>query len=81
MLNIQRESGGGSGQFAKVVIGQYRGRVGLIEYDPRTETIRYRSNERVERVLQFVTEALELELEARINALEGDQINEPPHEW
>lgn len=31
----------------------------LIEYDPRTKTIRYTSNERVERVLQFVTEELE----------------------
>ncbi|WP_226042438.1 hypothetical protein [Natrinema sp. DC36] len=31
----------------------------LIEYDPRTKTIRYTSNERVGRVLQFVTEELE----------------------
>ena len=31
----------------------------LIEYDPRTKTIRYTPNERVERVLRFVTEELE----------------------
>ncbi|WP_226042118.1 winged helix-turn-helix domain-containing protein [Natrinema sp. DC36] len=31
----------------------------LIEYDPRTKTIRYSPNGRVERVLQFVTEELE----------------------
>ena len=31
----------------------------VIEYDPRTETIRYTPNERVERVLRFVTEELE----------------------
>ncbi|WP_459891457.1 DUF7344 domain-containing protein [Halostagnicola bangensis] len=31
----------------------------LIEYDPRTKTIRYTPNERVEKVLQFVTEDLE----------------------
>lgn len=31
----------------------------LIEYDPRTKIIRYTPNERVERVLRFVTEDLE----------------------
>ncbi|WP_247001066.1 DUF7344 domain-containing protein [Halosolutus gelatinilyticus] len=31
----------------------------LIEYDPRTKMIRYTPNERVERVLRFVTEDLE----------------------
>ena len=31
----------------------------LIEYDPRTKTIRYTPNERVKRVLRFVTEELE----------------------
>lgn len=31
----------------------------LVEYDPRTETIRYIPNERVERIVEFVTEELE----------------------
>ncbi|WP_224448276.1 DUF7344 domain-containing protein [Haloprofundus salilacus] len=33
--------------------------VNLIEYNPHTKMIRYNSNERVERVLRFVTEELE----------------------
>lgn len=33
--------------------------VNLIEYDPRTKMIRYTPDERVERVLRFVTEELE----------------------